>query len=165
MNDIFARRAAYGTMHHHAMRMTPVLWRATQVTKEPLDHRFLDEEFMRVNGHRRLHPLLPSAQKQALPRSHWNDLNDTCTWAESGRAQAVRFHTPLVQRFGEVGLLSDSLARVKTAATVQNLMMEQLSRTEGVLVADKSIEVVDDEPAPAAAEAEPEKLENTDEAK
>ena len=164
MNDLYARRLGAAAMHHHLQRMAPVLWRATSVTKEPLNGRFVDEEFMRVNGHRMLHPLIPAVHQQTLHRTHWNDLHETCSWAESGRAQSVRHHTPIAMRAGEVGLLRESLGKVRQSATVQTMMLEQISRSEGILNADTSRqeETEEEEEVAAAADDEPEKLENTD---
>ena len=165
MNEMYARRLSQTAMFHNTQRMLPCLYRATQVTKEKLDNKFVEEEFMRINGHRTQHLLIPENSVQKLPRTHWNDLHDTATWTESMRAQSVRFQTPLTRRCAEVALIQEPLSKFRSQATIQAMFLEQVSRTTGIAVQDKAyFELLDDEEEDVdeADENKVEQVTNTD---
>jgi hypothetical protein len=140
MNDIYARRAAQTAMFMNAQRMLPTLYQATQLTKEKLDAKFLKEEFMRINGHRQLHLLVPGIAQQKHQYTHWNRLNSACSWAESHRAYSVSHHTPLTQRFADVGRMSDSIPNIRVSSTAQNVVLEHIARQEGIFAHDVDME-------------------------
>jgi hypothetical protein len=134
MNEIYARRASQSMMMLQAQRMLPTLWQATQLTHEKLDATFVKEEFMRVNGHQQLHQLVPGMAMQVHQHSHWHRLHSTNAWAESQRAYAVGAKTALATRFADAGLMRESLANVRVAATAQNIVLEQIAREEGAFL-------------------------------
>ncbi|RNF23809.1 uncharacterized protein Tco025E_02710 [Trypanosoma conorhini] len=132
MNDIYARRLAQGMMFHQLMRCHGTLWAATQVTKEKLDYNFIREEFMRSNGRRTMPLLIGAAAEENLHELHLTHLTEHCAWGESARASAVHRQTPLSQHIGAMGRMSETIHQTKTAATMQNLFNEHLSRIEGI---------------------------------
>ena len=153
MNELYARRASQTMMLQQAQRMLPVLWQATQVTKEPLDLRFVKEEFMRVNGHHQQHLLLGAVANQRHHQTHWNQLHSTNAWAESNHAYSVVNHSPLTQRFADIGRMHDSIPNVKLLATNQAVVAEQIARQEGTFFFEVEIKAEDDD---SVAEKTPE---------
>jgi hypothetical protein len=119
-----------------AQRMLPVLYQATRVTGEKLDGRFVREEFMRTNGHRQLHLLVPEIASQTHQNTHWHRLHSTYAWAESHRAYSAKYHTPLTQRFGDIGRMQDTIPNVKIVASAQQLVIEHTARQEGTFMFD-----------------------------
>jgi hypothetical protein len=140
MNDIYARRASQTMMLMQTQRMLPTLWQATQITKEKLDARFVKEEFMRVNGHRQLHLLLGDVAMQQHQHTHWHKLHSTNAWAESHRAYSVTNHSPVTQRFADIGRLHDSIPNVRVATTAQAVVLEHIARTEGTFLHEVDVE-------------------------
>ena len=134
MNEIYARRASQSMMMLQTQRMLPTLWQATQLTKEKLDGKFVQEEFMRINGHQQLHQLVPAVASQVHQHSHWHRLHSTNAWAESQRAYSVANKSALASRFADAGLMRDSMANVRVAATAQNVVLEQVAREEGTFL-------------------------------
>jgi hypothetical protein len=144
MNEIYAKRLARGMMFQQLMRTHGTLWAATQVTKEPLDYKFVEEEFMRVNGKRAMPLLLGAAASQNLHNSHWNHLSDNFAWTESARAFAVRYQTPLTQRAASLGRMSETIQQARTASTCQLLVNEHIARIEGITGFEEEATIVDE---------------------
>eukprot|EP00758_Cryptobia_borreli_P004495 Tbor_TRINITY_DN4412_c0_g1::TRINITY_DN4412_c0_g1_i1::g.7916::m.7916 len=136
MNDIFARRAAQRMMFCQIQRSLPILWDATRVTKEKLDVKLVQEEMMRVNGHRTMPLLLGDAAAFDTHHNHLDQLEDTCSWAESGRAFTVRYQSPYTQRVAAMGRMKDTIATTRQV-TCQSDFIEHLSRTEGLMKFDQ----------------------------
>lgn len=155
MNDIYARRASQALMFHQAQRCIPTLYAATRVTKEPLNGAFVREEFMRINGHHQLPVLIPEVAAQTHHTTHWHHLHSTCAWADSHRAYAVGHQTPMSQRFGDIGLMTEQIAPVRGNTTPQAVVQEHVARVEGTAVYDPVMSGADRdeleaaEPAPA----------------
>jgi hypothetical protein len=135
LNDMLARRMSQSLMFQNIARCHGPLWRATQVTREPLDGRFLMEEFMRVNGVRAM-PLAigPSTTVAPVLSSFaWNDLIATQAPAVSARAEAVQRQTPLSRQLARGGLVQAPLAQVRADSMAQVLLLDSLARSEGVI--------------------------------
>ena len=132
MNDIYARRMAQSSMFQSIYKSFPVMWSATQITKEPLTGHLVQEELMRVNGHRAMPLLLPDVALCNVQNAHWNTLNDACAWAVSGRAFAVRNQTPLTQAAASIGRLEESIPAVRTITTTQIMTNVHLARCDGI---------------------------------
>ena len=139
MNEIYARRASQALMMQQAQRMLPTLWQATQLTKEPLNGRFVEEEFMRVNGHQQLHLLVGPVANQRHQHSHWHRLHSTNAWADSARSYATSSKSPLTQRFADLGRMHDTIPSVRVSATAQNVVMEQIAREEGIFLYEPDV--------------------------
>ena len=134
-NDFYARRLSQSVMFQNVYRAHGPLWRATNVTREKLDGRFVEEEFMRVNGQRAM-PLLVGASSLVAPRLsnfQWTHLLQTQAPSVSMRAAAVQHQTALTRQCAKVGLLQAATAQVRADSTAQSLLLEGLSRSEGVL--------------------------------
>lgn len=146
MNDLIAYRLAQPSMFHQLMRMHGVLWNATQVTKEKLDTKFINEEFMRINGRRAMPLLIPAAAEEARRHSHLAHLVDHCAWAESSRAYAVQHQTPLTQRIASMGRMQETINQTRTGGTCQSLFNEHIARIEGIcgFEEEPSVEEEDD---------------------
>ena len=132
MNEIFGQRLSRTMMFHQLMRTHGTLWAATQVTKEKLDYKFIEEEFMRVNGRRTMPLLVRSASKQNLHETHLAHLSDNYSWCESKRAYIVRNQTPITQRVAAMGRMADTIQNTKTNCASQLVVSEHLSRIEGI---------------------------------
>lgn len=132
MNDIYGKRFARTMMFQQLLRSHGTLWAATQVTKEPLNYKFVEEEFMRVNGKRAMPLLIGAAAQQDLHHSHWNHLNDNFSWTESSRAYAVRHQTPLTQHAAAMGRMSETIQQARSATTCQLIVNEHLARIDGI---------------------------------
>eukprot|EP00796_Vickermania_ingenoplastis_P013283 gene13283-9124_t len=132
MNDIIAYRMSQPMMFHQLMRIHGVLWNATSVTKEKLDTPFIYEELMRTNGKRTMPLLIPAATEEARRATHLADLADHCAWAESSRAYAVQYQTPLTQRIASMGCMQETASQTRNSATCQNLFNEHIARVEGI---------------------------------
>merc|ERR1711991_322624 len=106
------------------------------VTKEPLDGKFVKEEFMRVNGHTQQHLLIGPLANSPHTRTHWHRLHSTNAWAESARAYGVSHKSPLTQRFADAGRMSASIPTVVAATKLQSQLFEQIAREEGTFQYD-----------------------------
>lgn len=142
---MYARRGSQALMFQQAYRMLPTLWNATRVTKEKLDVDFVKEEFMRVNGHQHHHLLHGDVAAQIHQQTHWHHLHSTLSWAESGRAHSVSNHTPLTQRCADVARMHDSVPNVRTSATAQALVLEHISRQEGIFLYEIDVQAEEEE--------------------
>lgn len=137
MNDLLARHSAQNNMLYNLMRSHSTLWRATQVTREKLDKRFILSEFARVNGTRTVHVLIPASSTHLRRRTHWDSLNDNLSWAESMRALAVRQQTPMTSRFGDIGQMRETVTETKVVASLQSSALEHIARIEGITISPK----------------------------
>ncbi len=134
-NEFFARRTSQSLLFQNIYRCHGPLWRATQVTRETLDGKFVREEFMRVNGQRAM-PQLVGASSLISPLINnfaWNHLLQTQAMATSAKAECVQRQTQLTRQLAKVGLMREPTAQIKNDSTMQVMMLESLSRTEGVL--------------------------------
>lgn len=119
-------------MFQQLLRTHSTLWAATKVTKEKLDYKFVEEEFMRVNGKRAMPLLIGAAASQDLHLTHFNQLSDNFSWTESHRAYAVRHQTPLTQRAAAMGRMAETINMARNASTAQLLFSEHIARSEGI---------------------------------
>ena len=62
-----------------------------------------------------------------------NHLLQTQAPAVSTKAECVQKQTQLTRQLAKVGLMSDPVSQVRADSTIQAMMLESLSRTEGVL--------------------------------
>ena len=134
-NEFYARRTSQALLFQNIYRCHGPLWRATQVTREKLDGKFVREEFMRINGMRAM-PQLVGASSLISPIINnfaWNHLLQTQAPAISTKAECVQKQTQLTRQLAKVGLMSDPVSQVRADSTIQAMMLESLSRTEGVL--------------------------------
>lgn len=132
MNDIYGKRLARTMMFQQLLRTHGTLWAATQVTKEPLNYKFVEEELMRVNGKRAMPLLIGASAQQDLHNTHWNHLSDNFSWTESARAYAVRHQTPFTQHVAAVGRMAENINHARSASTCQLLVNEHMARIEGI---------------------------------
>jgi hypothetical protein len=132
MNYIFCKRYARTVMFQQLLRMHGTLWAATQVTKEPLNYQFVEEEFMRVNGKRAMPLLIGASADQNLHQTHWSHLADNFAWTESSRAYAVRNQTQFTQHTAAMGRMAETIQQARTATTCQLIVTEHLSRIDGI---------------------------------
>lgn len=119
-------------MFQQLQRMHGTLWAATQVTKEPLNYKFVEEEFMRVNGKRAMPLLIGAAADQNLHHSHWNHLADNWAWTESSRAYAVRNQTQFTQHVAAMGRMAETIQQARSSTTCQLMVTEHLARIDGI---------------------------------
>ena len=140
MNEFHARRWSQ-TMQWRAMqRLHPVLWKMTRVTGEKCDLRLFQEEYARVNA-KRTAPLqyLPTQKQQqlALPI---DSLLDNDATAISARAHHARDGSYLSQHIFDFTVMHESIPTVRAMVSLQNLVMEDASRVEGVQVPSRDDE-------------------------
>ena len=127
---------AQRTMPYSLMRGHGVMWATTNITTEPLDYKFVSEEFMRVNGNRRMSMLIPEVIDDNFRDSVWNQLIAHDSIFISERADSVQNHTSLTRKFSNMGRLSSSFPHTKSLATAQNIFLENMSKNEGIFEFD-----------------------------
>ncbi|CCW62796.1 unnamed protein product [Phytomonas sp. EM1] len=132
MNEIYARRRAQTMMFHQLMRSHGTLWAATQITKEPLDLAFVKEEFMRVNGRRRMPLLIGAAADERMGETHLAHLTEHAAWAESFRAFTVQRQSPLTQHIAAMGRMSETIPHTRSVTTSQSLFNEHMAHIDGI---------------------------------
>lgn len=134
-NEIYARRTSQSLLFQNIYRCHGPMWRATQVTRENLDGKFVREEFMRINGMRAM-PQLVGASSLVSPIINnfaWHHLLQTQAPSISTKAECVQKQTQLSRQLAKVGLMSEPLQQVRADSTLQAMVLESLSRAEGVL--------------------------------
>ncbi len=134
-NEFYARRTSQNLIFQNIYRAHGPIWRATQVTREKLDGKFMREEFMRVNGQRAM-PQLVGASYLISPLINnfaWNHLMASQAPAISMKAECVQKQTQLTRQLAKVGLIQEPTAQVRADSTVQAMLLESWSRCEGVL--------------------------------
>jgi hypothetical protein len=119
-------------MFCQVQRSLPLMWDATQVTKEKLDRHFVQEELMRVNGQRSMPLLVGAAAQFDCHKTHLNELQDACAWSESARAFGVRFQTPVTQHVAAMGRMSETISSARIGVTCQSSFLEVVAKQEGI---------------------------------
>lgn len=135
-NDFYARRTSQLLMFQNIYRCHGPLYRATNITRETLNGRFVREEFMRINGQRAM-PQLVGASSLTAPELNnfaWCHLLATQAPSLSYRAATVQQQTPLTRSLAKLGLLQANVPTVRAESVMQVMLLDNLARTEGVIV-------------------------------
>ena len=140
MNEFQARRWSQ-TMQWHAMqRLHPVLWKMSKVTGETCNLRLLQEEYARVNAKRTPPlPYLPTKQQQELSLL-MDPLLDNDAANVSARSHHAKYGSTLTQHVVDFAIMQESIPTTRAMSSLQNLVLEDVSRTEGTMVPSKNPE-------------------------